>query len=78
VLHGDLVAEVSSGLDAGVGDQRLAGVQFQREVLAQEPGQLVLDGLGFGLRSDEAQEMIIGVAGVLQPPVAGILRIADG
>jgi len=40
-------------------DQRLVGVQFQREVVAQEPCQLVFDGLGFGLRSDEPQEMIV-------------------
>jgi len=38
---------------------------LQREVVAQEPRQLIFDGLGFGLRSDEPQQVIIGLC---RPP----------
>ena len=78
VLDDDLVAEVAGRPGAGVGDQRLARVEFQREVVAQEPRQLIFDGLGFGLRSDEPQEVVIGVAGVPQPPVSGVLGVTRG
>ena len=78
VLDDDLVAEVAGRPGAGVGDQRLARVEFQGEVVAQEPRELIFDGLGLGLRSDEAQEMIIGVAGVAQPTVSGVLRVTRG
>ncbi len=62
VLRGDLIAEVACRPGAGVGDQRLVGVEFQREFVAQERCQLILDGLGFGLWPDKAQEVIVGVA----------------
>jgi hypothetical protein len=44
-----------------VGDQRLVRVGFEREVVAQEPCQLIFDGLGFGLRSGEPQEVVVGL-----------------
>jgi hypothetical protein len=62
VLDDDLVAEVSGRPGTGVCDQRLIGVQFQCEFAAQEPSQLIFDLLGFGLRSDEPQQMIVSVA----------------
>jgi hypothetical protein len=36
-----------------------------------------LDLLGFGLRSDEPKEMVIGVTGIAQPSEARITWIAD-
>ena len=61
VLDDDLIAEVAGRPGAGVGDQGLIRVEFEREFIAQEPCQLILDLLGFGFRSDEPQEMIVGV-----------------
>jgi hypothetical protein len=61
VLGDDLVAEVSRRPGAGVRDQRLVRVELQLEFITQEPRQLVFDLLGFGLRSGEPQEMIIGL-----------------
>jgi len=62
-------------MTAGVGDQGFLGGQLQLELVSQQCRQLVLDALGFGPRSGKAKEMIIGVAGVAQPPVAGITGI---
>jgi len=78
LLDGDLVAGEPRRAGAGVGDQRLAGVQLQREGLPQERGQPGLDLLGFGLRPDESQQHVIGVPAVKQPPVSGVHRIAAG
>jgi hypothetical protein len=62
VLHDDLVAEVAGCPGTGVGDQRLGGVEFQPEFIAQEPCQLIFDSLGFGLGSDEPEEVVVGIA----------------
>jgi hypothetical protein len=70
VLDGDLVAEEPRRAGAGVGDQGLVRVELQGEGLSQEPRQLGLDLLGFGLGPDEPQQVIIGIAAVEQPPVA--------
>ena len=78
VLDGDFVAEESCRVGAGVGDERLVGVEVQREFVAQEPGQRILDGLGFGLRSDEPQDVVVGVAAVPQSPVSGVHRVTRG
>ncbi len=58
-----------------MGDQGLLDGQLQPEFLTQERRKLALDLLGFSLRSDETQEMVVGIAGIPQPPVAGIVRI---
>jgi len=76
VLDGDLVAEEPCRVRAGVGDQRLALGQLQLEVIAQELGEMTLDLLGFGLRSGEPEQDVVGVADVTQSPVPGILRIS--
>jgi hypothetical protein len=78
VLNGDLVAEVSRRTGAGVCDQSLVLGEFQREVITQERGEASLDLLGFDLRSNEPEEVIVCVADVLQPPVAGISGILAG
>jgi hypothetical protein len=44
-----------------VGDQRLAGAEFEREFVAQEPCELIFDVLGFGLRPGEPQEVVVGL-----------------
>jgi hypothetical protein len=61
VLHGDLVAEESGRAAAGVGDQRLVLGQFQLEIVMQEPGQALLDLLGFGLGSGEPEQGVVGL-----------------
>jgi hypothetical protein len=61
VLGGDLVPEVPRSPGAGVRDQRLALAEFQLEVIAQELRQLIFDGLGFGFRPGEAQEVVVGL-----------------
>jgi hypothetical protein len=43
----------------------------------QELSQLSLDRLGFGLRSDEPKEMVIGVARIAEPPIVRIEWITD-
>jgi hypothetical protein len=78
VLDRDLVAEVSRRCGAGVRDQGFLRVELQGEFVAQEPRQLIFDGLGFGLRPDEPQNMIVGVPGVAQPTVSGVARVTRG
>jgi hypothetical protein len=53
-----------------MGDQGLILVKFQGEGLSQEPGQFFLYLLGFGLRPDEPQNMIVGLC--RPPDYAGI------
>jgi hypothetical protein len=75
VLDGDLVAEEGRRLGAGVRDQCLVLVEFQLEVIMQELCQALLDLLGFGLGSGEPEEVIVGIADISKPPVAGITRV---
>jgi hypothetical protein len=64
VLGDDVIAEEPRLLGTGVGDQRLARRQFQLELVAQEPGEALLDFLRFGLRAGESEEMVIGLCGL--------------
>ena len=75
VAHGDLVAEEPRRASAGVGDQRLGLGQLQLEVLLQELSEATFDLLGFGLRSGEPEQDVIGIPDVTQPPIRGILQI---
>ena len=75
VLGDDVVTEEPSPLGTGVGDQRLIRRQFQLELVAQEPGETLLDFLGLSLRTGEPEEMVVGVPGVPEPAVAGVTRI---
>ncbi|MEC4019309.1 hypothetical protein [Streptomyces sp. H27-D2] len=43
-------------------DQSFLRREFQLEFVTQELRQLILDSFGFGFRSDETQEVIIGIA----------------
>jgi hypothetical protein len=78
VLDGDLVAEEGRCLGAGMRDQGLVLVEFQVEVVTQELGQALLDLLGFGLGPGEPEEVIVGIADISGPPVAGITRVPRG
>jgi hypothetical protein len=78
VLDGDLIAEEPGRACAGVGDQRLAGRQFQPEFVTQESCQPLLDLLGLGLGSGEPEQMVICVSAVPQSPVTGIARVGAG
>ena len=49
--------------------------QLQLEVLVQELGEATFDLLGFGLRSGEPEQDVVGVSHVPQPPVARIVWI---
>jgi hypothetical protein len=64
VLGGDLVAEEPRRIGAGMGDQRLCLGQLQLEVIVQELGEATLDLLGFGLRSGEPEQDIVGLCRV--------------
>jgi hypothetical protein len=75
VLDGDLVAEERRRLGAGVRDQGLIRRQFQLEVLTQERRETLLDLLGFGLGSGEPEKVIVGVADISEPAVAGVAHI---
>jgi len=61
VPDGDLVAEEPRRVRAGVGDQRLGLGQLQLEVLLQELSEATFDLLGFGLRSGEPEQDVIGL-----------------
>jgi hypothetical protein len=61
VLGDDVITEEPRLLGTGVGDQRLVRRQFQLELVAQEPGETLLDFLRFGLRTGEPEEMVIGL-----------------
>ncbi len=74
----DLIAEEPGPLGAGMGDQRLVRRQFQLEVITQERRQPLLDLLGFGLRSGEPEQGVVGVTAVAQPPIARIIGILAG
>jgi hypothetical protein len=82
VAHGDLVAEEPRRTGAGVGDQRLGLGQLQLEVLLQELSEATFDLLGFGLRSGEPEQDVIGLCRVSgyaertlgSPVVAGVGR----
>ena len=78
MLDGDLVAEAYRGAGPGVRDQGLVLVQFQLAVVAQELGQAGFDLLGFGPGPGEPEEVIICVAGIAQPPEAGVTGIPGG
>ena len=76
VLDRDVIAEEACPLAAGVRDQGFLLVQFQPEGLPEEHGQLRLDLLGFGLRPDKSQYVVICVPYVLQAAITGIHRVA--
>jgi hypothetical protein len=64
VVDGDLVAEEPRCLGTPVSDERLVRRQVQLEIVTQELRQPGFDRLGFGLGSDESEQMIIGVADI--------------
>jgi hypothetical protein len=61
VLDGDLVAEEARRACPGVGDERLALGELQPEIVTQERGEARFDVLCFTFRSDEPEEMIVGL-----------------
>jgi len=61
-----------------VGDQGFVRGEFQLEVITQEHRQSLFDLLGFGLRSGEPEQGVIGVSAVTQPAVIGIAGILAG
>ena len=73
-----MVAEEPRPLGAGVGDQGLGVAEFQPEGLPEEPREPGLDLLGFGLRPDKSQYVVIRVPYVFQAAVAGVHRVAEG
>jgi hypothetical protein len=64
VCDGDVVAEEPRRVAAGVGDRRLGLGQLQVEVIAQELSEATFDFLGFGLRSGEPEQDVIGLCRV--------------
>jgi hypothetical protein len=78
MLDDDVIAEEPRPLGAGVGDQGLGWVEFQSEGLPEEPCELGLDLLGFGLRPGESQQMVIRIPHVPEAAVAGVHRVGGG
>lgn len=76
--HRDLVAEEPGRSCPAVCDQGLGRGQLQLEVLVQEPPHHVLDLLGLPPGASEAQQPVVGVTAVAQPPVPGIVGSRDG
>jgi hypothetical protein len=56
-------------------DQGLGRGQLQLEVLTQEPPHRILDLLGLPPGTSEAQQPVVGVTAIAQPPVAGIVGV---
>jgi hypothetical protein len=61
VPDGDLVAEEACRACVGVGDERLVLGEFQFEIFTQERSEACFDVLCFVFRSDEPEEMIVGL-----------------
>jgi len=61
-----------------MGHQRLLLRQFQFELVTQEHSETLLDLLGFGFRSGEPQQGVVGVPAIAQPAIARIVRILAG
>jgi hypothetical protein len=61
-----------------VGDQGLGGRQFQLELVSQENRQALLDLLGFGYWPGKAEQGVVGVTAIAQPPVTRIIRVLAG
>jgi hypothetical protein len=61
VLDAYFVSEEPRRLAAGVGNQGFLLVQFQPEGFPEEVRQFFLDFLGFGLRPDESQQLVVGI-----------------
>jgi hypothetical protein len=59
-------------------DQGLGRRQLQVELITQELADLSLDLFGFPPGTGEAQQPVIGIAAIAQPPVARIVRVAGG
>jgi len=81
VLDGDLIAEKPRRTGAGVGDQGLGLVQPQGEGLPQERRQFGLDLLGFGLRPDESQDVVVclcRIPGYAERRESLLVRVAAG
>ncbi len=53
----------------------LSGGQVQLEVVSQELRQPGFDRLGWGLGSDESEQVVVGVADLPQPPEPGIAGV---
>src|SRR3954453_4268295 len=74
--HRDLVAEEPGRSCPAVCDLGLGGGQLQLEVLMQEPPHRILDLLGLPSGTSEAQQPVVGVTAVAQPPVGGISGVS--
>jgi hypothetical protein len=62
VLSGPLFVHLGRGpLGAGMGDQGLAGQEFKLEIVMQELRQASFDLLGFGIRSGEPEQGVVGL-----------------
>jgi hypothetical protein len=78
VLDGDFVTEESSRACAGVGDQCFLLREFQFEVITEELREALFDLVGFGLRPDEPEQVVVSISCVTQPPISRILWIPTG
>jgi hypothetical protein len=61
-----------------VRDQSLVRRQFQLELVMQELPDLRFDLLGLLPGTGKAQQPVIGVPAVVQPPIALVVRVAGG
>ncbi|MGH8055984.1 MAG: hypothetical protein ACREOH_01920 [Candidatus Entotheonellia bacterium] len=73
--HHAVVAENPRGWGARVRDPRLGGGEFQREVIAQELSERVLDRFGFVSWPAESDQPISRIAPVSAPSIARLLGV---
>src|SRR5207244_8891733 len=78
VMDHDLIAEEAGRFGPPVSNQGLAPGEFQLQAVAQESPDLALDVLGFPSRTGIAQQPIVRVTDVMQPPVARIVGVTGG
>src|SRR5947209_8047587 len=75
---GDFVSEELGGLTSCVGNQGFLFRESELEFLTQKDGQLSFDFLCFCFGTDKSQSEVIGVATIVQPPIAGVLGVFGG
>src|SRR6266511_3365868 len=73
VVDHDVVAEEAGRFGPAMRDQGLVLGKFQLQAVAQEPSDLALDVLGLPSGAGVAQQPIVRIADVVQPPVSPVV-----
>src|SRR6266699_870619 len=75
---GDFVPEELGSLASCMGNQGFLFGESELEFLTQKDGQLSFDLLCFCFGTDKSQGEVIGIATIVEPPIAGVLGVFGG